>query len=108
MIPNRINITERFKGANNRTRCGHWETDAVASPSGKKGYLSVSQERKTKLVKIFKCKSMSCKEHIKKHKKVASDFKVLSMTFDNGIENRYHQELNELGVSTFFCDPYSS
>jgi IS30 family transposase len=27
------------------------------------------------------------------------------MTFDNGIENKYHQELK---VPTFFCDPYSS
>jgi IS30 family transposase len=79
--------------------------DAVVSPRGKRGYLSVIQERKTKLVKIFKCHSMSCTEHIKKHKKVLDNFKVLSMTFDNGIENKYHQELK---VPTFFCDPYSS
>lgn len=105
MIPNRVSIWNRFKGATNRTRYGHWEVDAVVSPKGKRGYLSVIQERKTKLVKIFKCNSMSPKEHIKKHKKVVSDFKVLSMTFDNGIENKYHEELN---IPTFFCDPYSS
>ena len=108
IIPNRISIWQRNKGATNRTRYGHWEIDAIVSPRGKNGYLSVIQERKTKLVKIFKCNSMSCTEHVRKHKKVISSFKVLSMTFDNGIENRHHQELNELGVSTFFCDPYSS
>ena len=31
--------------------------------------------------------------------------KALSITQDNGIENRDHREL---GISTFFCDPYSS
>lgn len=31
--------------------------------------------------------------------------KVLSVTQDNGIENTTHREL---GVPTFFCDPYSS
>jgi len=105
MIPHRISIWKRFSGATNRTRYGHWEVDAIVSPRGKKGYLSVAQERKTKLVKIFKCSTMSPKEHIKKHQKVVSNFKVLSMTFDNGIENKNHERL---GIPTFFCDPYSS
>ena len=30
---------------------------------------------------------------------------VRSITFDNGLENRYHERI---GVATFFCDPYSS
>lgn len=105
MITNRISVWQRHKGATNRTRYGHWEVDAVVSPRGKSGYLSVIQERKTKIVKIFKCSSMSCTEHVRKHAKVIYDFKVLSMTFDNGIENKHHQKL---GVPTFFCDPYSS
>jgi IS30 family transposase len=33
------------------------------------------------------------------------DKKKRSMTYDNGIENRDH---TELGIPTFFCDPYSS
>ena len=31
--------------------------------------------------------------------------KILSLTYDNGIENRLHDLLN---VATYFCDPYSS
>ena len=34
-----------------------------------------------------------------------SEYKTLSITFDNGIENKQHRGL---GVSTFFCEPYSS
>jgi IS30 family transposase len=48
---------------------------------------------------------MSDVEHAQAHKKVVDSHKVLSMTFDNGIENKKHQSL---GVPTFFCDPYSS
>lgn len=105
MIPERVSMWKRSHGATNRTRYGHWEVDAVVSPKGKRGYLSVVQERKTRFVKIFKCHSMSSREHVKKHHCVVSQYKVLSMTFDNGIENKNHQELS---VPTFFCDPYSS
>ena len=34
-----------------------------------------------------------------------STYKTLSVTFDNGIENKQHKTL---GVPTFFCEPYSS
>ena len=30
---------------------------------------------------------------------------VQSITFDNGIENVYHEQI---GIPTYFCDPYSS
>ena len=33
----------------------------------------------------------------------------LSVTFDNGKENYNHERLRrDLGISTFFCDPYSA
>lgn len=105
MIPERVSVWKRSKAVNKRTTYGHWEADAIVSPVGKGGYLTVIQERKTRLVKIFKCSTMSCFEHVKKHQKVVDNFKVLSMTFDNGIENKYHKKL---GIPTFFCDPYSS
>jgi IS30 family transposase len=105
MIPNRTSIWERPQGIEKRTRYGHWEVDAIVSPRGKNGYLAVSYERKARLVKITKCKTMTPKEHNKAHQKVVDNFKTLSMTFDNGIENRNHQDLN---VITYFCDSYSS
>lgn len=34
---------------------------------------------------------------------------VKSITFDNGVENRDHQEVaSKLNVKTYFCHPYSS
>jgi len=33
------------------------------------------------------------------------DKKILLLTYDNGIENKYHQKLE---IPSYFCDPYSS
>lgn len=108
LIPNRIDLEQRSIGIVNRSRYGHWEDDAIVSGKQGKGSLSVSSERKSKLVKITKCNSMSPKEHIKAHKNTVLEYKVLSKTFDNGIENIYHEKLHPLGIKTYFCEPYSS
>ena len=105
MIPNRVSIDKRFLGAENRTRFGHWERDAVVSGKNGNGSLAVAQERKSRLVMARKTKTMSPKEHNIKTKKMTKDMLVKSYTYDNGIENKKH---GELGVPTFFCDPYSS
>ena len=105
MIPNRVSIEKRFSGANNRTRYGHWEDDTVVSRKGCSGGLSVGLERKTRLVVAQKVTSMSTNEHMIVIQKQINTYKTLSITFDNGIENKGHQSL---GISTFFCEPYSS
>lgn len=48
---------------------------------------------------------MRSKEHHMADEWLFSDKKTLSITRDNGIENRDHEAL---GVPSFFCDPYSS
>ena len=108
MIPNRVGIQERNVGADNRSRYGHWEADAIVSGKRGSGALSVSQERKSKLVDITHCVSMSPKEHVVAHKSIISKYKILTMTFDNGIENKHHEQLRVRDVCTYFCDPYSS
>lgn len=105
MIPNRVSISKRFLGANNRTRYGHWEEDTIVSRKGCSGGLSVGVERKARLVTATKIKSMSTCEHMKAMQKSVSIHKTLSISFDNGIENKQHEIL---GVPTFFCDSYSS
>jgi len=105
MIPDRVSIDKRFLGADNRTRFGHWERDAVISGKNGSGSLAVAQERKSRLVMARKTKTMSPKEHNTKTKKMTKNMLVKSYTYDNGIENKKHREL---GVPTFFCDPYSS
>jgi IS30 family transposase len=105
MIPERVGITERLLGADNRTRYGHWEYDTIVSRKGCTGGLSVGSERKGKMVVATVVTSMSTNEHMRAVEHQMSLYKTLSITFDNGIENKYHKTL---GVPSFFCDSYSS
>jgi transposase, IS30 family len=105
MIPNRVGLEERFQGADNRTRYGHWEYDTMVSKKGCSGGLSVGIERKGRLVVATLVTSMSTSEHMEAIRKHISEYKTLSSTFDNGMENKQHQSLN---IPTFFCEPYSS
>jgi IS30 family transposase len=105
LIPYRIGIGDRSLGATNRTRYGHYEADTIVSCRGGTGAILVLIERKSRQVHLWKLDSMKpapCAEHLKQAAQVLS---IKSITFDNGIENIYHQTI---GVSTFFCDPYSS
>ena len=106
MIPDRVSIYHRFKGADTRNRYGHWEEDTVTSGRKGSGALSVMIERKSRYVYIRKLKSMSPMEHLVSVRGVMGNIlKLHSITFDNGIENKYHKQLE---VPTFFCEPYSS
>ncbi len=105
LIPDRTSIDSRSVGAANRTRFGHVEIDTIVSKRGTHGGLSVLSERKSRLVLVQKVSSMSAAEHVAVHKKLLQQVQAKSVAFDNGIENVRHQQL---GVPTFFCDPYSS
>jgi IS30 family transposase len=105
MIPERVPISKRPLGADNRTRYGHWEYDTIVSRKGCSGGLSVGSERKSKLLVVTKVKTMSTFEHMDAIRVHTKEYKTLSITFDNGIENKNHQNLD---VPTFFCEPYSS
>ncbi len=105
MIPDRVSIDRRFLGANHRTRYGHWEYDTIVSRKGCSGGISVGVERKSRLVVATLVKSMSTVEHIEAIHIHTDKYKTLSVTFDNGIENKAHKSLD---IPTFFCEPYSS
>jgi len=105
LIPNRVDISKRFFGAENRTRYGHWEKDAVVSRSGVSASLAVAEERKSRLVTARKVRSMSPYDHEIATRKMLENKTVFSITRDNGIENIYHEETP---IPSFFCEPYSS
>lgn len=105
LIPNRVSIHERSVQIDNRTTGGHWEGDTVVSKRGTRGGVSTVSERVSKLYGAQKVTSMRPDEHAKAQQYLLKDKKVCSVTYDNGIENRDHRQL---GVPTFFCDPYSS
>ncbi len=105
MIPERVSIDKRFLGANNRTKYGHWEKDAIVSNRNHRGSLAVAQERKSRLITVRKTRTMSSVEHSKIIQNMFFGLMVKSVSFDNGIENKNHKDLR---LPTFFCDPYSS
>lgn len=105
LIPNRVDISRRFKGANTRNRYGHWEKDAIVSRCGISTSLAVATERKSRLLTARKVRNMSPVDHELATQTMLMDKKVLSITRDNGIENIYHQETI---APSFFCEPYSS
>jgi IS30 family transposase len=105
LIPNRVGLQARSRGATNRTRYRHWEDDTVVGKKGTPGGLKTASERKSKLVLARKVKSMRPQEHTEVEQKMFADVEALSITRDNGIENRNHEQVQ---ISSFFCDPYSS
>lgn len=105
LIPNRIPLQMRSKAANERIQAGHWEGDAIVSSKSGKGGVAVTQERLSRLLAAKIIRNLKPARYAKKIKHMLKNKIALSVTFDNGIENRNHQDI---GVDTYFCDPYSS
>ena len=105
LIPNRVDISRRFKGAETRNRYGHWEKDAIVSRVGISASLAVVAERKSRLLVARKVKNMSPVDHEIATEKMLGDKKALSITRDNGIENTHYEQTP---ILSFFCEPYSS
>lgn len=102
MIPHRISIGERP-----RSRIlHHWEGDTMVSP--KRAYTTASlavvsaiREKYLCAVKLENLKPESMKRAIQQKR---AHVRMDTLTLDNGIENRSHEEF---GMSTYFCDPHS-
>lgn len=105
LIPNRIGIEERPLGIADRSVYGHYESDTIVSSRGGTGAILVLQERQGRRVYLWKLDSMKPAPCARYLKEASASLGVQSITFDNGIENIYHQQI---GVPTYFCDPYSS
>jgi IS30 family transposase len=111
MIPNRVGIEERPLEANNRSEYGHYETDTIVS--GKRhdstAALAVLHERKARYVRLKKIPNLKPATFASALKKTANDLHRRTITYDNGIENRHHEDVaSALNVLTFFCNRYHS
>jgi len=109
-IPNRIDIDQRPKEANDRLRVGDWEADTVIG-ANHKGAIVTLDERVSKLrlalPQIGKF-AKETKESIIELLKPFSQF-VKTITFDNGKEFAKHMDMAEsLGCDTYFAKPYHS
>lgn len=111
MIPDRVSVGLRPLGATNRTRYGHWEGDTMVSGkrTGGKTALAVAHERKTRLIAARLIPDLRPVSFASATVALLLGKKALSLTLDNGIENKQHQDITAAtGVRAFFCDPYSS
>lgn len=109
-IPDRVSIHLRPKTVETREEFGHWEGDTVEGRGHKNG-IHTEVERKSRFVCAVKVDKIDSSCAIKVQKQIFSPLPTharRTVTLDNGRENHLHAELKRLGMSTFFCDPYSS
>jgi IS30 family transposase len=112
IIKGRVPINQRENEIEKRIRVGDFESDSVIFP-GQKPVLNTNICRTTRLARIELVKDKTAISSISVQKNIVYEMEenwvnVYSFTFDNWGENALHQQLNELWVNTYFCDPYCS
>lgn len=111
MIPDRISITERPLSVEDRQEAGHWEGDTVVSGkrTRSKAALAVAQERTTRLIGATLIPNLRPASFTTATNGMLANRHVLTLSLDNGIENKQHQGITAAtGADVYFCDPYSS
>jgi transposase, IS30 family len=111
MIPDRVSITERPIGVEDRLQVGNWEFDSIVSSkrSGSKAALAVANERTTRLLRAMKVPDLKPREFAAVIISLVIGFIAYTLTGDNGIENKCHSLITTaLGAIVYFTDPYSS
>ncbi len=113
MIPDRTSIHNRPKTIEDREQAGHWEFDSVVSSkqSGSTAALAVVQERTSRLLQAEQVSNLKPRDYAAIITGLVVSHKTLSLTTDNGIENRAHKLITEAlpdQPPVYFTDPYSS
>lgn len=99
MVPNRVGIDWRPEEGI------HAEGDTLVSGRKSTAAASVVVIQSTKLMSGHRLDSMKCEEMKNSVNSILEKLsKIDDITFDNGIENRLHEEFLKPG---YFCDPHS-
>jgi IS30 family transposase len=109
-------ITERPKGADERTEKGHWEIDLVVGKQGTKPVILTLGERKTRKSLYILVKNKTQKEVIaaikRLRKRVGGDFSCVfkTITADNGSEFLDSEAIKKAAKCSevYYAHPYSS
>lgn len=109
-LEGRVNVVERPKTADSRTRYGHAEGDFIVSGRGGNGILLVVVDRKIRKTYLRKVNPVSIQNVHKAFLDTQKEYiNMKTLTLDNDILFRKHLELQELlKVKIFFCNPYHS
>lgn len=109
-IKNKVSIENRPKIVDLRIRVGDWEADTVIGKPGR-SVLVTLVERKTRFTVAIKAANKTARavtDTICDNLKFYQD-RVLTLTYDNGREFAYHEEIAEkLSAEGFFAHPYHS
>jgi len=110
-LTNRVSVALRPLAATARRECGHWEADMIVASDRKHG-LNVLVDRKSRLthISLLANKTAAATKQVMLRRLNAYPSSLTqSITYDNGSENAFHEEINEaLGTKSFFCAPYHS
>ena len=108
-IQHRIPIAERPSQIEDRSVPGHWEADLMLFAQYGQAILTL-HDRFSRLL-------IAAKPQSKAAKPIATAIARLleplppqlrqSITFDNGTEFAHHHALHQIGIATYFCDPYA-
>jgi IS30 family transposase len=107
-IPNRISIHLRGKIVDNRKQFGHWEGDSIIGRQIRSKVIHTEVERKSRYLEAVIINSKSSSDTIEAQLRIFNKLPAKTVTMDNGLEFAKHQELNKLGIKTYFADPYCS
>ncbi len=105
IIKNRVFINKRPKIINERKRYGDWEGDTLGRIKTDSEIIIGLVERKSRY--FISEKMPGLKYTINGFKQMLDPYQDIahSLTLDNGVENTRYEEL---GIKTYFCNPYSS
>lgn len=105
MIPNRIGISLRPRGAENRSRYGHFEGDTIVAPRNVPNTeaVAIAADRKSKFLVGSRIPGLSPVCMTRAVKDMHAKVVMKSCTLDNGIENKHHERWP---VPAFFCEPH--
>ncbi len=109
-IKNRVNISQRAKIIETKTRFGDFEVDTIIGKDHK-GAIVTLVDRKSKftLMRIVESKQAGAVTQAIIELLYPIRNLVHTITSDNGKEFSYHEEIaKELNIKFYFCDPYSS
>ena len=109
-IPDRVDIDERPREVDDKTRLGDWELDTIIGTAQSGAIVSMVERRSklTKLAKVSRKTAAEVEKALLERLTPIKDF-VLTLTSDNGKEFANHVSVKEvLGAGFFFAKPYHS
>lgn len=109
MLRGKRALAERPAVANDRLELGHAEADLVHGAAGSRHCILTVVDRMSRLVTIIKLKDKSMKEVNRALIKVIRQFRIQTVTLDNGSEYHDYKRIERLtGVKFYFAAPYHS